>query len=55
MLAFLAESDGELHKGNLITRLGLSPEGKLLPVGLFSFFFFFSILLKEVGVGTDLP
>lgn len=24
VLAFLAESDGELHKGNLITRLALS-------------------------------
>lgn len=38
VLAFLAESDGELHKGNSITRLVLSLLGKLLPVGCFFFF-----------------
>lgn len=56
VLAFLAESDGELHKGNLITRLALSLWGKLLPVGLFFFLnFFFTSFFKEVGIGTDLP
>lgn len=52
VLAFLTESDGELHKGNSITRLTLSLWGKLLPVVLFFFnFSFLCLSLRKLVLG----